>query len=148
MIPTKPRLDKYQSPSWSWLAINEVIHDIPLVEPIVAMADMDCQINTDSPSPTTGFEQITNGFMRVQGRLTRVSFVDSDRTLREVRKDMFLHQITLMSSNSHYLIIKHFTWPDNLKPFKICKDMPIFSLLDTIGSRDFYLLLLFHDIKG
>jgi len=147
----KPRPEKYQAPSWSWLAVNEIIKDIPLVEPVTPVAKIiECQINPGTSDSTTGFEQITSGIIRIRGPLKRASFVDTDKFLRtrgKKRIDFYNHAIALWSSDGHHLILKPSLWPDNLKPALVYQDMPVFFLRDAIGSRDFYLLPLCYDVN-
>jgi hypothetical protein len=68
--------------STSWLALNEIIGGICLVEPITPIAKIiECKINAGTSGSTTGFEQITSGIIRIRGVLKRASFVATDKVL-------------------------------------------------------------------
>jgi hypothetical protein len=136
----RQRPTSYQAPSWSWLSINVGVHDLELTGSIPLAKIIDHSVthpSRDSPGDSSEFDQITDGYIRIRGRLMRACFVAKDRELRAVQNQ--LNQIRLQSSSHNHLIALFALMPDIYNSFSSMSGSKTFPILDSIG-REFYLL--------
>ncbi|KAE8450832.1 hypothetical protein EG329_005745 [Mollisiaceae sp. DMI_Dod_QoI] len=138
----KPPAETYQAPSWSWLSLNEPVRDLELASPTPLATILDYKVNHIDKSD---FVEITSGYLRIQGRLARATFVDTYKEFLSQGKLIGggYNSIKLQSSKEN-LMIKPFFFPDCYRSVLMEKHA-IYPLPDALGGMTFYLLPLMQD---
>jgi hypothetical protein len=135
----KPKPQSYQAPSWSWASVNERVENVVGFnsEPLASVLDFKVTV-----AGTSEFGRVTDGYVRIRGRLTHATFQASDKTLRKNWADMEFHGLRLRASSSKHTL----ALPTLLPDIRVCvpsdgdDGFPSYPIRDAIGSRDFYLL--------
>ena len=140
----------YQAPSWSWASINAPVgemHDEETrKEAAKSLVAAVVEFNVTRKDENE-FGQITGGFLRIFGPLTRATFVDSDTTLR-AKWTVRNPPIELISRSKINVVVSPIMIPDfHMIVPKEVDSLPTFPLRDAIGTRDFWLLPICYTMR-
>jgi hypothetical protein len=140
----KPRPANYQAPSWSWLSLNVGVSQIygRGAVPIAEIIDYNItHPSRGSSADPSGFDQITDGYVRIRGRLMRANFVATDKELRRAKKPTYKTQDLTLDSTTHEHLIVPVTLQPDIWDTSSSSGAGVSSVRLALG-RDFYLLPL------
>jgi hypothetical protein len=140
----KARPANYQAPSWSWLSLNVGVSQIRGGGAVPIAEIIDYSITHPSRGPSadpSGFDQITDGYVRIRGRLMRANFVATDKELRRAKKSTYKGQDLKLDSTTNELLIVPVTLQPDIWDTSSSSGAGVSSVRLALG-RDFYLLPL------
>ena len=130
----------YQAPSWSWASINRCVENMVNFDARPLATILDHSVSVDGPSE---FGRVIDGYIRIRGQLTQVTFRASDKVLRRKWDELDIaHQVVLRTKSPRQTIILPTLLPDIWVPVPSVVDdgVACYPIRDAIGSRSFYLL--------
>jgi hypothetical protein len=130
----------YQAPSWSWACLNASISDLAVMgaPPLASIEDYDITLADKSL-----FGRVTDGYIRIRGRLSQATFVASDRELRKHWGQEHRPLRLRTASSDGQAIIKPWIYPDTFQATPYGKEgYPSYPIHHALGSREFWLLPL------
>lgn len=140
------RPEIYLAPSWSWACLNgpvAALHDMT-TDPVASIVDYGITLADNNE-----FGRVTDGYVRIRGRLSHATYVASDKWLSK-HTSLVPHPVRLRTVSSNgKTIVKPFIIPDAFPiiPHGI-NGYPSFPIHHALGCREFWLLPLTRTKSG